>query len=141
MNALPTTVATQATNIGDALNEAINQLTSHSRAGSKQAIVLFTDGEPTQGGPLNSDPFQNARAAASLANTRGIPIYTIGLAQTAAIIPSETAILNDTNSNASSGGVAAIAGHGGKFFLITSVSDMRLTFENIARQLVELVHK
>lgn len=137
--ALPTTVAISSTNIGDAVNTAVTQLKSNSRAGSKKAIVVFTDGQPTAGGPLDSNAWTNARRAASKAKTEGIPIYTIGLAQNAAIIPGEIAILNDTNSNEDTGGIAAIAGNGGKFFLVTKVEDLRFTFENIARQLVQLV--
>ncbi len=139
LSALPTTVAISGTNIGDAVNTAVTQLTKNSRPGSTKAIVLFTDGEPTSAGPLSSDPWANARAAAVLAQKAGIPVYTIGLAQIPAIIPSETSILNDTDSNPSSGGMAAIAGNGGKFFLVTNTQDLQLTFENIARQLVQLV--
>lgn len=136
---LPSLVATTSTNIGDACSKAVTQLQTQSRVGSKKAIVLFTDGQPTAGGPLNSDPWQNARAAAVQAKTAGIPIYTIGLAQTPAIIPGETAILNDTNSNPSSGGMAAIAGNGGHFYLVTSTAQLRYTFEHVARTLVQLV--
>lgn len=137
---LPTTVATGGTNIGDALRVAINELNTHARPGSKKAIVLFTDGMPTVGGPLNGDPWTNARMAAVLAKNAGIPVYSIGLAQNPEIVPLETGILNDTNSSPTAGGVSGIAGHGGKFFLVTKVADLRLTFENIARQLVQLVH-
>jgi hypothetical protein len=137
--ALPTTVATSGTNIGDAVHQAVAQLNTNRRPGSKRAIVLFTDGQPTSGNPLHSDPWTNARRAAQEAKNAGIPIYTIGLAQVPEIIPGEVAILNDTNSNVNNGGMAAIAGNGGKFFLVTRVEDLRLTFENIARQLVQLV--
>ncbi|MBX9877814.1 MAG: VWA domain-containing protein [Candidatus Obscuribacterales bacterium] len=136
---LPNTRATTGTNIGDALDEAVTQIKNRSRAGSKKAIVLFTDGQPTVGQPLSSDPWTNARKAAQNANAQGIPVYTIGLAQNSEIIPGEVAILNDTNSSSSNGGIAAIAGNGGKFFLVTKTSDLRKTFENIARQLVQLV--
>jgi hypothetical protein len=138
-NTLPVTTAISGTNIGDALNTAVNQLSANARPGSKKAIVLFTDGMPTVGGPLNSDPAANARAAAARAQAAGIPIYSIGLAQNPEIIPFETNILNDTNSNSSTGGVSGIAGHGGKFFLVTDVANLRHTFENIARQLVQLL--
>lgn len=137
-NILPTLRALSGTNIGDAANEAVKQLKNNCRQGSKKAIVLFTDGQPTSGGPLSSDPWTNARMAASAAKAAGIPIYTIGLAQNPQIIPGEVQILNDTNPNASNGGMAAIAGNGGKFFLVTKVENLRLTFENIARQLVQL---
>lgn len=136
---IPTTVATTSTNIGDSLHKAVQQLTTYGRSGARKAIVLFTDGMPTTGSPLSTDPSANARMAAVEANTAGIPIYTIGLAQNSDIIPYETAILNDTDSNSSSGGIAAIAGHGGKFFLTTDATNLRKTFENIARQLVQLV--
>lgn len=138
--ALPTTTATGGTNIGDVLNRAVDQLRLNSRIGSKKAIVLFTDGMPTVGGPLSNNEWTNARMAAQRARQYGIPIYAIGLAQNPEIIPFETSILNDTNSSPTNGGVSAIAGHGGKFFLVTDVADLRRTFENIARQLVQLVH-
>lgn len=140
MSALPSTTALQGTNIGDAINTAVTQLTTNGRTGSKKAIVLFTDGMPTVGNPLSSDPWSNARLAADRARRAGIPIYSIGLAQNPEIVPQETAILTDANSNLSNGGVSGIAGHGGKFFLVTDVADLRRTFENIARQLVQLVH-
>lgn len=132
-------VATTSTNIGDAVSKAVTQLQAQSRPGSKRAIVLFTDGQPTAGGPLHSDPWTNARQSAVQAKNAGIPIYTIGLAQTPAIIPGEIAILNDTNSNPSTGGMAAIAGNGGHFYLVTDANQLRYTFEHIARTLVQLV--
>lgn len=137
MNSLPTTRATTATNIGDAVNRAVSQLRNNSRPGSKKAIVLFTDGMPTA--PA-SDPEGTARSAARAARDAGIPIYSIGLAQNPEIIPDEVRTLTHTNSNPTTGGVSGIAGHGGVFFLVTNTGDLRKTFENIARQLVALVH-
>lgn len=136
---LPTFTAIGGTNIGDALNTAVKELTTSSRFGSKKAIILFTDGMATSGGPLSSDPSTNARMAAVLAGKAGIPVYAIGLAQNPQIVPLETAILTDQNSSPASGGVCGIAGHGGKFFLVTNSADLRYTFENVARQLVQLV--
>jgi hypothetical protein len=79
--------------------------------------------------------------AAVEAKNAGIAIYTIGLAQNAALIPAETAILNDTNSNPTTGGIAAIAGHGGTFNLVTNSSQLQAQFEKIARQLVVLIQE
>lgn len=135
---LPATTATTSTNIGDALGLAIEQL-RNGRRGSKKAILLFTDGMPTAGGPYHSDPETNARRAAVVARDAGIPIYSIGLAQNPEIIPYEVANLTHTNSNPATGGVSGIAGSGGQFFLVTDVNDLRKTFENVARQLVQLV--
>jgi hypothetical protein len=137
--------AISGTNIGDAVDTGYHQLTgSGTRNGAKKAIIVFTDGQPTAGGPLDNNQtsagyFNNARLAAVEAKSAGIPIYSIGLAQVPAIIPGETAILNDTNSSPSAGGISGIAGNGGKFFLVTNNANLRLTFENLARQLVQLV--
>lgn len=139
-NAIRSCVALGSTNIGAAVDKAVQELKTHARPGSVKAIVLFTDGQPTNpGGPLDSDPLTNARKAAIEARDAGIPVYTIGLAQNPSIIAAETAILNDTNNDPASGGMAAIAGHGGTFNLVTNNSQLRKTFEKIARHLVELV--
>lgn len=138
--AIKSCVALGSTNIGAAVDKAVQELKAHARPGSVKAIVLFTDGQPTSpGGPLDSDPLTNARKAAIEARDAGIPVYTIGLAQNPSIIAAETAILNDTNNDPVSGGMAAIAGHGGTFNLVTNSSQLRKTFEKIARHLVELV--
>lgn len=137
--ALPGTRASGNTNIGDAVVKALAQFKSGSRIGARKAIVVFTDGQPTSGSPLSSDPWDNARKAAVQARDAGIPIYTIGLAQCPAIMTGEKQILNDTDSNPSTGGIAGIAGNGGRFFLVTNQKNLRLCFENLARQLVLLV--
>lgn len=127
------------TNIGAALDKAIETLKTNSRKGSVRAIVLFTDGQPSDGGPLDSDPWMNARKAAVKAREQGIAIYTIGLAQNPQIQPGEIEILNDTNPDPANGGVAAIAGNGGTFNLVTDSKKLRVAFEKIARRLVEIV--
>jgi len=129
-----------STNIGAAVHQAVLDLKANHRPDSVRAIVLFTDGEPTvPSGPLDSDPWMNARKAAVEAQAEGIPVYTIGLAQNPEIVADETAILNDTNNNATTGGMAAIAGNGGTFNLVTDSRQLRTSFEKIARHLVELV--
>lgn len=154
MAALPTTVACGFTNIGDAVNKARQQLISQGRPSARKAIIVFTDGQPTA--PTSGDPWGYARDAATDCQEDGIPIYTIGLAQNTAIIPGECNILNDDPNRTinytdsfgqpqqytpgpSNPGISYIAGNGGKFFLVTNTQHLRLTFENIARQLVQLV--
>jgi len=134
-------VAMGSTNIGGAIHEAVQDIKNKSRLGSVKAIVLFTDGEPTLPcGPLDtSDPLRNARLAAAEARDAGIAIYTVGLAQNPAIIPQQVAILNDKNSDPSTGGIAAIAGHGGTFTEVTNSADLRSAFSKIARNLVRLI--
>ncbi len=129
-----------ATNIGASVHAAVQDLKSNSRTGSVKAIILFTDGEPTvPAGPLSSDPEANARLAAVEARDAGIAVYTIGLAQNPMIIADQEKILNDTNSDPTTGGMAAIAGHGSTFNLVTDSSELRTTFAKIARRLVKLV--
>lgn len=139
IDALGKVTAYGNTNIGDAVYTAVQQLKAQTRPTSKQVVVLFTDGMPTVGGPLSADPMSNARLAAMKAHEAGIPVFTLGLAQNNEIIPFETAILNDTNDDPNSGGIAAISGNGARFYLVTDSTKLRATFENIARQLVQLI--
>ena len=145
-NIIPLTRASYSTDIGDAATEAVNELVSKGRQGATKAVVFFTDGQPTVGPSWSS--------AAATANTNGIAIYTVGLAQNSAIIPAECDNLNDTAGKTISytdpltgtpssytpaaGGMAAVAGHGGQFFLVTNRQNLRFVFENIARSLVQL---
>jgi hypothetical protein len=148
--AIPQTQAHGSTNMGGALQAAVDMMkksAGKTRSGSKKAIVMFTDGQPTAGpswGP-----------AAAEAKKEGICVYTVGLAQNAGIIPGECDNLNAAGGQPvnykdpitgnpgsytpSSDGMAAVAGNGGKFFLVTNTNDLRYVFENIARHLVQLV--
>ncbi len=138
---IPGPVATGSTNIGAAVSTAVDQLITNQRPNAVRAIVLFTDGQPTAGGPLAADPWANARDAAVRARNAGIPVYCIGLAQTPAIIPGQNSILNDTDNNPASGGIAAISGQGAKFYQVVNQAQLRLAFEKIARRLVQLVQR
>jgi Flp pilus assembly protein TadG len=147
---VPNTVAYGRTNIAGALQEAVNELTGpNRRTDAIPAIVFFTDGQPNTGGSWTS--------AARQANGAGIAIYAVGMAQTARIIPGEVDNLNDQQGppftpiqyidpitqqqgqyTPTQQGMSAVAGHGGKFFLVTNVNNLNFVFENIARQLVQL---
>jgi hypothetical protein len=143
---IPNTVAYGGTDIGDAAIEAVNELVTSGRPGTIKAVVFFTDGQPNQGPSWLS--------AAQKANKNGIAIYTVGMAQNSGIIPGECNNLNDAAGKAisytdpitgtpssytpSTPGMAAVAGNGGKFFLVTNTNDLAFVFENIARQLVHL---
>ncbi len=134
-------VAKGSTNIGLAIKTAVDQIKNNGRINAVKAIVLFTDGQPTSGGPYSNNVWTNARQAAVYAKNNGIPVYTIGLATNPAIIPGETDILNATNSNPSTGGIAAISGQGATFHLVTNSKDLRAAFQKIARHLVQLVRE
>lgn len=139
-DALNSCVAMGSTNIGAAVHAATQDLKTNARLGSVKAILLFTDGEPTvPSGPLSADPKANARMAAVEARDAGIAVYTVGLAQNPVIIPDQKDILNDTNSDPTTGGMAGIAGHGGTFTLVTDSSELRTSFAKIARHLVKLI--
>jgi len=134
------------TDIAGALKTAINQMKSTSsgglgltRSGSTKAIVLFTDGLPTVSS-LGGNPLTDARTEASAAKALGIPIYCLGLCMVSSLQTSQTAILTDQNSNASTGGIAGISGNGAAYYQATQLSELNLIFENTARALVQLVH-
>lgn len=154
-SAVDLTVANGSTNMGDALLQAKTMLAGQHRSSAKMAVVMFTDGQPTVPSS-GSYPAWYARSIAYQLKDMGVPIYTIGLAQNNEIVPGECNILNDdpnrtityvdTNGQAqsytpggSNAGIGSIAGNGSKFFLVTNSANLRLTFENIARQLVQRI--
>lgn len=149
---LPSTVNPQltaynGTDINGALNEAMNMLTRNTpssyndnlywptnlnrcRIGSRRAIVLFTDGLPqTNTGAVGG---QDGDTSATKAGQCGIPIYCIGLAQVAALVP---------GMNATLGNIATKSG--GKLYVIPpgagQAAALNRAFADIARSLVALV--
>ena len=149
---IPQTLANGCTDVGDALQESYNELkkgSGLSRNDAKKFVVLFTDGQRTCG-PSNA----SIMTTADNCRTEGIAAYTIGMAQNSSIIPGECNLLNEGAGKTISytdpitglpgsytpgaDGIAAHAGNGGKFFLVTNTANLRYVFENIARQLVQL---
>lgn len=143
---VPLTIADGGTDMGNALQEAVNELINNGRTGANKTIIFFTDGQPNGG--ISWQP------SAQLAQQHGIAIYTVGMAQNSGIIPGECNNLNDQAGKTitytdpitgvpgsytpSTPGMAAVAQNGGKFFLVTDYNDLNYVFENIARQLVRL---
>ncbi|RTL36930.1 MAG: VWA domain-containing protein [Candidatus Melainabacteria bacterium] len=137
----PTTTTTQAvptgqTNIWDALNNAIQDVTANGRTTARKAIVLFTDGIPTPPpGTPATIPAGNTNAGlfalAATCNAPNIPIYTIGLAQNAdpTLVTAENTLLS---------GISSAGGSGGTYFPTTSASQLNAAFQAIARSLVLL---
>ena len=140
------------TNIADALDRALQQhLGSKStdphatplgrtgladgRPGATRAIVLFTDGLPTAGGD-NGTADPNSQAEATFAKGCAIPIYTIGLCMVPALQANQTTVLTDA---AGSNGIACLSGNGASFSQTTSSAGLNSVFQNVARQLVQLV--
>ncbi len=142
--ASPQLSANGGTDINGALNEALQMLARNtpapsdgypgtsenlSRVGSRRAVVLFTDGLPNGNtGPRGSaDGIQCATDAANM----GIPIYCIGLAQNAPLIPPMTAALSP---------IASISG--GQFYQIPpgagQSAALNRAFADIARSLIAL---
>jgi hypothetical protein len=106
---------------------------THHRPNADRAIVLMTNTAPTD------TEMAPARADASRAHSLGIPIYVVGLAETPGTQTVQYNAFNDVNSNSSSGGICAIAGHGSRFFQVTSQADLSQAFGNVMRQMVKLV--
>jgi hypothetical protein len=106
-----------------------------SRPGATRAIVLFTDGEPNYNTDVGtSDP--QCQLEAKGAKNAGIPIYTIGLCLVPSLQANQTTVLTDASG---SNGIAALSKNGATFTQTTSASGLTAVFQNVARQLVQLV--
>ncbi|MBY0551595.1 MAG: VWA domain-containing protein [Candidatus Obscuribacterales bacterium] len=123
------------TNIGGSVERAVRMFDAGARPNARKAIVLFTDGEPTVGGPLSGNPFSNCQQAAALAKSKGIAVYTVGLALDPSLVPIQRQVLGDNVPT----GMAFIAGNESKFFQVTSASQLNSAFTSIARHLTQLV--
>jgi len=129
------TVPFGGTWISPALEQAVSELKQHGRRHAKKVIVLFTDGQPT--GPQTPDYGRlKAREAAQAAHDAGIPIYTIGLSQNPDVQPGQQDILTDEPG---SQGIAAISGNGARFFQVGRREELRAAFQEVARDLTQLV--
>lgn len=130
---------TGKTDIADSLKDAINQLIDPTKARpkAKKAIILFTDGVPNEPGGSAAAAQAAAFAQAAVANSKSIPIYTIGLSQNAAIKPQEDIVLGD-NKSGSGKGIAYISGNNAIYVSVTKSSDLNSAFQSIARSLVVL---
>ncbi|HEY9677001.1 MAG TPA: vWA domain-containing protein [Drouetiella sp.] len=118
-----------STQIYNALDTAIKDMNSNGRPTAKHAIVLFTDGIPSTSLSAQNNTSDIINLAATTAKTSKIPIYTIGLAQNAALVTDENNLL---------GPVASSAYTGGQYFATTSAKDLNAAFQSIARSLVLL---
>jgi len=120
-----------------------SQNASASRAVANKVIILVTSQAPNIGsnGDTGAAALNDALAVAKLANQAGIPIYCVSLAQSANDDTNEDAAYNDSKN-----GIAAVAGHGSKYYRIdwsnpaTTQSALTTAFANIARRLVTVVY-
>lgn len=130
---------TGKTNISDSMTFALDNLTNTSlaRRKAKKALILFTDGvpnRPTAEGPAKAA----ARAQALRARNASIPCYTIGLSQNPAIGTDQDNLLNSTNQNPGSGGIAGISRNNAIYVRVSNSSSLNSAFQSIARSLVVL---
>lgn len=141
--ASPQLSALGSTDINGALEEAMTMLAKSSesgtwsspanlsRVGARRAIVLFTDGLPTEDtGPrfIVGPPYTTSgQQTATRAGTLGIPIYCIGMAQIPSLVTPMTNSLQP---------IANLSG--GRFYLVNNSAQLDRTFSDIARSLVAL---
>lgn len=135
VSAVGTVVPDGGTNIGGSVERAIRMFESGSRPQARKAIILFTDGVPSVGNPLSSNPELNCQMAAQQAKAKGIAVYTVGLALEPAFVSTQQRVLGDNVST----GMAFIAGNESKFFQVTDPARLNDAFTAIARQLTRLV--
>lgn len=134
-DALGKVVPWGGTNIGGSVERAVRMFETGSRPDARRAIIVFTDGAPTSGQPLSSDPDENCRMAAQMAHDKGVAIYSVGLALEPGLLSRQHEILGDDVST----GMSYIAGNEGKFYQVTDASQLNSAFTAISRQLTQLV--
>lgn len=116
------------TNIGGALDKAQSLFTdTTNRPDAKRAIIIFTDGIPTQGLP---SPEQACNNAANLCRQKGIAVFTVGLNLEPTQRSEQAQVLNQ---------ITGIAGNGGRSFQVTDPSQLNNAFSSIARSLTQIV--
>ncbi len=147
-NVLPTIHTWGNCNVATALQAALTELTpqgtgtSPARPAANKAIILITSQAPNVGlnGDTGTSALSDALSVAKSANQAGIPIYCVAIAQSSTDDTNE-----DAAYNANNGGLAAVAGHGSRYYRIdwsnpaTTQTALTNAFGNIARQLVTIV--
>ncbi|MBK9144119.1 MAG: VWA domain-containing protein [Candidatus Melainabacteria bacterium] len=110
-----------------------------SRAGSKRAIIFFTDGIPSGGVPGGSGGYGGTEAndswtEADSCRTDGIAIFSIGLNML-----DDPTLKSDQNIflGNSSTGLSGRAKNGGRFFECSSVSSIKESFSAVVRRLTQ----
>jgi hypothetical protein len=140
---IPTLSVSGERNTAGGLKAAIDQLTNHSRYGANKAIVLITNGTPSKDLSGASNPTTaaaDALAQAAKAKALGIPIYCVAVSQSYSEQMHEDDMYNDIM-----GGIAAVSGHGAKYYRInytdanTTEGELGKALANITRQLISLL--
>lgn len=137
-----------STDIAGALRRALQQLMTsaessagpspisgglgRARTNSTRAVVLFTDGLPTDTS-LGGNATTDALNMGSEARSAGIPIYCIGLCMTPTLQSAQNAVLNDST------GIAGLSAPQAQYFQATDQASLITAFEAVARSLVQLV--
>jgi hypothetical protein len=138
INVIPTLSVWGNRNVTQALTAAASQLQSNGRPGANKAILLITCGAPS-----GSDTPTAAIAEATTIGQSGIPVYVICTSLNSAYDSADDAAYTDVGG--SSGGVAAVSGHGAKYFRVdfvdptTTGNQLVTIYGNMARRLVSLV--
>jgi len=137
-------------NVARALGAALDQFSNNGRDGAQKAIVLITNGAPTQDLAGRENPvtaLADARSKALEAHNRGVPIYCVSIWDNANDHQGETVAYNETNANPLTGGIAGISGQGAKSYFVeySNASDaqrnLTQVFGNVVRQLCSLMRQ
>jgi hypothetical protein len=136
-------VATGATDITDALTEAVRELnpsTGLTRPNATRAIVLFTDGSPNidanalpPNGSFTTCMNDCATQATAAFNVNpSISIFSIGLAMDPGMVTNQQLLLNSITTAANGGSATGTS----SWQQITSAGQIQTAFESIAKNLV-----
>ncbi len=142
----------RATNTAASLKQALDMLDKSPRkVFARQVIILITDGVATRdiaGNPSTSLGYSQSRDLARKANDKGIPIFTVGVAQNAPVEALQRPFLGDELTPAAEG-IATLSGNGARFFPVNrnsiiapgggQVNAISQAFLQVARSLVQLI--
>jgi hypothetical protein len=104
-----------------------------ARPAARRAVVLFTDGEPTDQG-AGIPPVGLAATAANQIKSQGSSLFCIGLN-----VNGNGTLANDqvTYLGETSGGLCELAGNGSKFFPCTDSTQVKKAFAAVVRRLTQ----
>jgi hypothetical protein len=144
-NILPSLDVWGERNTAQGLKSALDQFAAKGRPGANKVIVLVTNGIPTEdlnGATNPTTATADALKQAVRAKNMGIPIYCVAVSQSDSDKTNEDNLYNDTSH-----GIAAISGHGAKYYRVdytnaqSTQSTLSSVLANIARQLSSLLLK
>jgi len=112
------------------------QSTGHNRTAARRAVVLFTDGIPTNGGTIDLNPGTYGGPCTQLRN-QGCALFVIALAWPGVnnlVLTGQATVMTDDPSG---NGLCKQVGGGSKFIQVSTGTDVKNAFASVVRRLTQ----